>query len=153
MLDFQSSIGFSAEKLPLSRSHRRHRIDDDSCTSTCSSRSAGSSRFQSSPRLPQRDEVDGQASVEAADIDDLVQGDGDGVAQLGHYGRLPLQVLGDEGVIDLPKRRHLRSQLLLQIASSAPARCTLPGQGWLGSACSCRLNWKNHLKSLPRSSK
>ena len=68
--------------------------------------------------------MDGQASVEAVDIDDLVQGDGDGVVQLGHDGRLPLQVLGDVGAVDLAQRHHLRCHLLVQDDSSA--RSTLP---------------------------
>ena len=34
--------------------------------------------------------------------------------QLGHDGRLPLQVLGDVGVVDLVKRHHLWSHLLVQ---------------------------------------
>ena len=36
------------------------------------------------------------------------------MVQLGHDGRLPLQVLGDIGVIDLVKRHHLWSHLLVQ---------------------------------------
>ena len=75
--------------------------------------SAGSSRFQSLPRLPPRDGVDDQASVGAADRHNLFQGDDDGVVQLLHDGRLPLQTLGDVGVVDLVKRRHLQSHLLL----------------------------------------
>ena len=51
--------------------------------------------------------------MEVADRDDLVQGDV-GVVQLGQDGRLPLQVLGDIGVVDLVKRHHLWSHLLVQ---------------------------------------
>ena len=36
------------------------------------------------------------------------------MVQLGHDGRLPLQVLGDVGVVDLVKRHHLWSHLLVQ---------------------------------------
>ena len=38
----------------------------------------------------------------------------DGVVHLGHDGRLPLQVLGDVGVVDRVKRHHLWSHLLVQ---------------------------------------
>ena len=75
--------------------------------------SAGSSRFQSLPRLPPRDGVDDQASVGAADGHHRVQGDDDGVVQLLQDGRRPLQTRGDVGVVDLVKRRHLQSHLLL----------------------------------------
>ena len=36
------------------------------------------------------------------------------MVQLPHDGRLPLQVLGDVGVLDLVKRHHLQSHLLVQ---------------------------------------
>ena len=36
------------------------------------------------------------------------------MVQLLHDGRLSLQVLGDVGVVDLAKRRHLRCHLLVQ---------------------------------------
>ena len=36
------------------------------------------------------------------------------MVQLGHKGRLPLQVLGDVGVVDRVKRHHLWSHLLVQ---------------------------------------
>ena len=36
------------------------------------------------------------------------------MVQLCHDGRLPLQVLGDVGVLDLVKRYHLQSNLLVQ---------------------------------------
>ena len=67
-----------------------------------------------SPRLPPWDEVDDQTSVEVVDKDDLLQGDGAGVVQLLHDGRLPLQVLGDKGVLDLVWRHHLQSHSLVQ---------------------------------------
>ena len=85
-------------------------------------RSARSSRFQS--RLPSRDKVNDQVSVEEGDKDDLLQGDDAGVVQLLHEGRLPLQVVGDVGDVDHVKRRHLRSHLLAQDGSST--RSTLP---------------------------
>ena len=47
-------------------------------------------------------------AVEVADRDDF------GSVQLCHDGRLPLQVLGDVGVVDLVKRHHLWSHLLVQ---------------------------------------
>ena len=34
--------------------------------------------------------------------------------QFGHDGRLPLQVLGDVGILDLVKYHHLQSHLLVQ---------------------------------------
>ena len=81
-------------------------------------RSARSSRFDSLPivslRLPPRDEVDHQASVEGDDRDDLLEGDDDRVVQHRHEGRLPLQVLGDVGILDLVKCHHLQSHLLVQ---------------------------------------
>ena len=36
------------------------------------------------------------------------------MVQLCHDGRLPLQVLGDVGVLDLVKCHHLQSHLLVQ---------------------------------------
>ena len=36
------------------------------------------------------------------------------MVQLGHDGRLPLQVLGDVRVVDRVKRHHLWSHLLVQ---------------------------------------
>ena len=45
-------------------------------------------------------------AVEAADRDNLFQGD--------QHGRLPLQVLGDVGVVDRVKRHHLWIHLLVQ---------------------------------------
>ena len=36
------------------------------------------------------------------------------MVQLGHDGRLPLQVLGDVGILDLVKYHHLQSHLLVQ---------------------------------------
>ena len=54
---------------------------------------------------PSRVEIVDQA-VEAADRDNLFQGD--------QHGRLPLQVLGDVGVLDLAKCHHLQSHLLVQ---------------------------------------
>ena len=94
----------SAQKLPSSsRSsslRSRQRNDDHSWTTTCSSPPAARSSPPSSP--PSRVEVKEQP-VEVADRDDLLQGDDDGVVQLLHDGRLPLQVLGDVdvGVFDL----------------------------------------------------
>ena len=62
---------------------------------------------------PSREEVEDKA-VEAPDRDDLLHGYDDGVVQLRHDGSLPLQVLGDIGVVDLVKRHHLWSNLLVQ---------------------------------------
>ena len=69
-----------------------------------------------SPRSPPSSvKVEDQA-VQVADRDEPLQGDRD--------GRLPLQVLGDVGVLDLVGRRHLQSHLLVQDGSSA--RSMLP---------------------------
>ena len=48
-----------------------------------------------------------------------MQGDNDGVVQLRHDGRLPLQVLGDVGVLDLVKCHQLQRHLLVQDDSSS----------------------------------
>ena len=53
-------------------------------------------------------------AVEVADRDDLVEGDNVGVTQVCHDGGLPLQVLRDVGVLDLVKRHHLESHLLVE---------------------------------------
>ena len=71
-----------------------------------------------------KEQIADQPSVEVADKDDLLEGDDGGVVQLGHDGRLPLQVLGDVGAVDLAQRHHLRCHLLVQDDSST--RCTLP---------------------------
>ena len=74
-----------------------------------------------SPKLPPRDKVVDQASEEVVDIDDLFLPKRQCIAMMGwprgsarHDGRLPLQVLGDIGVVDLVKRHHLWSHLLVQ---------------------------------------
>ena len=58
------------------------------------------------------------------------EGDVAGVVQLcqDQDGRLPLQVLGHEGVLVLVKRHHLRSHFIVQIDLSA--RSTLPKGVW-----------------------
>ena len=71
-----ANIGSSAEKLPSSsRSHRRHRNDDHLLLMQLKSLLLLSIV---SPILPPRDKVNDQASVEAADRDDLFQGNIDG---------------------------------------------------------------------------
>ena len=133
---------FSSKKLPWSSrsssltSHHCHRRQRNDWTTTCPSppaaRSAGSSRSNRVAEIASRGEVEEQPSLEVADRDDLLQGAGDGVVQLLHDGRLPLQVLADVGVLDLVKCHHV------QQPGSRRQRALC--QGWL--ACSCRLNWK-----------
>ena len=45
-----------------------------------------------------------------------------------HDGRLPLQVLGDVGVLDLVKRHHLQSHLLVQ--NDVVGQVTFAKGGW-----------------------
>ena len=55
------------------------------------------------------------------------------MVQLPHDGRLPLQVLGDVGVLDLVKRHHLQSYLLVQndvVGQDHFAKGPLAKGGW-----------------------
>ena len=70
---------------------------------------------------PSRVEIVDQA-VEAADRDNLFQGD--------QHGRLPLQVLGDVGVLDLVKCHHLQSHLLVQIDVVGQVHVATGPLGW-----------------------
>ena len=128
---------------------RRHRNDDESWTTTCSSppaaRSARSSHFQSRRRSCL------QASEEVVDIDDLFLPKRQCIAMMGwprgsarHDGRLPLQVLGDIGVVDLVKRHHLWSHLLVQNDDVVVGQTRFQmSKGWLGSA-----DWTEEEKNI-----
>ena len=55
------------------------------------------------------------------------------MVQLRHDGSLPLQVLGDVGVLDLVKRHHLHSHLLVQndvVGQDHFAKRSLAKGGW-----------------------
>ena len=55
------------------------------------------------------------------------------MVQLRHDGRLPLQVLGDVGILDLMKRHHLQSHLLVQndvVGQDHFAKGPLAKSGW-----------------------
>ena len=63
---------------------------------------------------PSREEVEDKA-VEAPDRDDLLHGYDDGVVQLLHDGRLPLQVLGDIGEIEASPPTKPQNEIVGQL--------------------------------------
>ena len=63
-----------------------------------------------SQRLSPRNEVADQPLVEVADKDD-----GGGVVRLGHDGRLPLQVLGDEGDVESSPPSEPQNEIVGQL--------------------------------------
>ena len=74
--------------------------------------------------------------------------DKDGLAQLCHDGRLPLQVLGDVGVLDIVKCHHLQSHLLVH-DDVAGQQHHFVRVGWSKSTNDCKKKNHRYLRTCP----
>ena len=106
-----------------------------------------------SPKLPPRDKVDDQASEEVVDIDDLFLPKRQwwGGSSWPWWQAPSSSSWRRRGCRSCEASPPLEPFACSEWLCQAATRFQM-GKGWLGSACSCQLNWKITLKLLPRSS-